>query len=240
MNGSEGWTEDESQEFINYGPYFVPERERQAKVIASLVPATASWVLDLCCGDGYLIDVIKSYRQDLHFFALDNSSMMLEAAKLRLARYGDEVQFVHSDLRWLNWAQFRPTPSFIFSSLAIHHLQDDEKRDLYRAVAGAVGPAGVFVMADLLKPESESARVQWGREWEDEVAENSQQHFGDDRALSRFRELEWNHYTDPNPDDFDQPSALIEHLDWLREAGFSKIDIQYFRAGHAIISACCE
>lgn len=41
----------------------------------------------------------------------------------------------------------------VVSVLAVHHLEADEKRDLFRRVRRALAPGGRFVLADLIVPE---------------------------------------------------------------------------------------
>ena len=55
-----GWSEETSRIFIDYGRYFVPGRDRQMQIIAGLLsplegPCT---VLELCCGEGLLAEVL--------------------------------------------------------------------------------------------------------------------------------------------------------------------------------------
>ena len=52
-----------------------------------------------------------------------------------------------------------------------------------------------------------------------------------------FEATEWNYYRQPGPDDFDMPSSVAEHLTWLREAGFTEVDLVWLYAGHAIFTA---
>ena len=56
-------------------------------------------------------------------------------------------------------------------------------------------------------------------------------------AMEQFRELQWNFYSDPDPDPIDQPSRLFDLLRWLEEAGLVDADVHWMRAGHAILSA---
>ena len=59
-NEEAGWSEENSREFIDYGRYFVPERESQMAIISRLIPAVNEPFhgLELCCGEGLLAEVI--------------------------------------------------------------------------------------------------------------------------------------------------------------------------------------
>ena len=48
------WSEAASQTFIDFGRYFVPEREQQIAAFVDLIPAHDQPfnILELCCGEG--------------------------------------------------------------------------------------------------------------------------------------------------------------------------------------------
>jgi tRNA (cmo5U34)-methyltransferase len=50
---------------------------------------------------------------------------------------------------------------FVVSALAVHHLDDAGKRDLFRRVAALLAPRGRFVLADVVRPgDPAEARVE--------------------------------------------------------------------------------
>jgi hypothetical protein len=59
-----GWGERDSRTFIDYGPYFVPERERQLQTMVGLIPRfdQPHSIIDLGCGEGLLAEVILEQR----------------------------------------------------------------------------------------------------------------------------------------------------------------------------------
>ena len=91
------WAEEDSEEFIEYGKYFVPEREVQLDVICRLIPAGQApfHVLELCCGEGLLAENILERFPNCTVHGYDGSPEMLRQATSRLARFGqhrlDEV-----------------------------------------------------------------------------------------------------------------------------------------------------
>jgi tRNA (cmo5U34)-methyltransferase len=54
-----------------------------------------------------------------------------------------------------------PTGTFdlAISALAVHHLDADGKRDLFRRVADSLRPGGRFVLADVVVPERDDDAV---------------------------------------------------------------------------------
>ena len=60
LNDVNHWSEETSLDFINYGRYFIPEREYQMQVISGLLSTLKgeNHIIDLCCGEGFLDEVI--------------------------------------------------------------------------------------------------------------------------------------------------------------------------------------
>jgi tRNA (cmo5U34)-methyltransferase len=54
------WDENDSRHFIDYGAYFVPEREVQIDTICNVIPepAPGSTVVEICSGEGLLAEAL--------------------------------------------------------------------------------------------------------------------------------------------------------------------------------------
>jgi tRNA (cmo5U34)-methyltransferase len=102
-------------------------------------------VLDLGAGTGLLSGVLAGALPDTTFVLLDEAPAMLARAAERLAPLGDRVSTVVGDLR-------DPLPEGPFdvvaSALAIHHLTDEGKAELYGRAAEVLAPGGVLVNAE--------------------------------------------------------------------------------------------
>src|SRR4051794_3926569 len=74
------WNEADSQNFIDHGRYFVPEREEQIETLCSLVPATAgsAHFAELCCGEGLLSEALLDRFPTATVHGYDGSPAMLE------------------------------------------------------------------------------------------------------------------------------------------------------------------
>src|SRR5512145_281254 len=88
------WQEADSQNFIDYGRYFVPEREFQIQTITQLINPwpTPFHVLDLACGEGLLAQAILEGRPNSMVHGYDASPLMLERAQARLASFGERFE----------------------------------------------------------------------------------------------------------------------------------------------------
>lgn len=163
-----------------------------------------------------------------------------EADTERFAEIGDlyvpareeQRRFVleHND-----WRSALPAPlRCVVSSLAIHHVPGPEKRRPFADLADRLEPGGALLVADLVEPATPRVARIFASQWDDAVRERSRRRFGDVRALTGFANDRWNHYRLELPDPVDQPSRLVDQLDWLREAGLPTVDCFWMHAGHAI------
>ena len=127
-----GWTEEVSRTFMDYGRYFVPERDRQTEMIAELLSNDSpSAILELCCGEGLLAEVLLDRYTESTVYGLDGSVEMLRRAKERLARFGNRFQGSLFDLAAKDWREPGIPFQAVVSSLAVHHLTGPQKQELF-------------------------------------------------------------------------------------------------------------
>lgn len=161
------------------------------------VPACATRILDLGTGDGRLLALLLDGRPERSGVGLDASEPMLARARERFA--GDErVELLGHDLA-------EPLPELgrfdaVVSSLAIHHLEHERKRSLYREALDLLTPGGVF--ANYEHVASPSRRL----------------HLDFFAAIGEPLECE-----DPS----DRLLDVGTQLGWLREIGFEDVDCHW-------------
>src|SRR6185436_591352 len=117
------WGVEASQTFIDYGRYFVPEREQQIATICDLIPDSEGPfnLLDLCCGEGLLAGALLERFPACTVYGYDGSAVMLDRARSRLAVYGQRFQAARFDLAARAWREPAWQVHAVVSSLAIHH-----------------------------------------------------------------------------------------------------------------------
>jgi tRNA (cmo5U34)-methyltransferase len=233
---STGWEEEDSQFFIGLGHVMVPARWEQISTIASLVPAKpdeAFLAVDLACGAGVLSGLILHRFPASSVVALDGSAAMLAHACASLGDIGSRASFRRFDLRKRDWLEALPPVRCFVSSLAIHHLDGPEKRDLFAALRERLEPGGALLIADLILPANDRARALYAGTYDALVRDQSIAFTRSVDAYRRFHEEDWNYFVTPDVD-FDKPSRVFDQLVWLREAGFVDVDCFWLRAGHAV------
>jgi len=237
MTADPSWREDLSETFLDLGRYFVPHRERQAATVVGAIaePEGPAHCIDLCCGEGLLAEALLERFPQATVHGFDGSPAMLEAARNRLARFGERFQTREIDLFDPAWRRELPWPLHaVVSSLALHHLDGAGKARLFRDVHAALAPGGALVVADLIEPADGEARRIAALAWDEAVRQRSLALSGDLSAFERFEATRWNLYSDPEPDPVDKPSPLYAQLRWLEQAGFVAVDVYWLLAGHAI------
>lgn len=227
------WREEDSQTFIDYGRYFVPEREKQIQLISDLIPVGERpfTVLELACGEGLLAEAILANHPQSVVHGYDGSPLMLARAQARLARFGNRFRTRQFDLFADEW-RVGEVVQAIVSSLTIHHLDGPQKQQLFRDVYRMLAPGGVFIIADIVQPVGAESINAAAAGWDESVRERALKLDGDTAVYEKFRQTEWNIFIYPDP--MDKPSPIFDQLTWLAEAGFAEVDVYWMQAGHAI------
>ena len=111
-----------------------------ADLAARSVKVSSPAILDLGAGTGLLSEFVMQKVKKASLYLLDESSDMLANAQQRLAKYDPQI-FIQS--------MTEPLPAITFhavvSSLAIHHLTDEDKRSLFKRIYQSLAPGGVFI-----------------------------------------------------------------------------------------------
>lgn len=191
---AEEWTDAERvQGYLARADEF-PHRLAGEGVLLEHVPRGARRVLDLGTGDGRLLALLLPDRPEMHGVGLDASEVMLARARDRFA--GDErVEIVEHDLD-------EPLPPLgrfdaVVSSFAIHHLEHERKRSLYREAFELLEPGGLFANFEHVASPTERLHAAFFAAI-DEPLENE----------------------DPS----DRTLDVETQLGWLREIGFDDAD----------------
>jgi len=126
----------------------------QDAVAAATLGVEARSVLELGVGTGETAKRVRALHPAAAWTGIDASDAMLGRARdvlpdadLRLSRLEDPLPTGPFDL--------------VISALAVHHLEAQRKRDLFRRIAGALRSGGWFVLGDVVVPERpEDAQIE--------------------------------------------------------------------------------
>ncbi|MEW6269788.1 MAG: class I SAM-dependent methyltransferase [Thermodesulfobacteriota bacterium] len=163
-------------------------------------------VLDLGAGTGMLAEQVARAFPRARFTLVDVAERMLAIARRRFAAESERFTFLVADLAALD---LPPRQHVVTSALAIHHLEDDDKRRLFARVHAALEPGGVFVNAEqVLGPTAETERA-WHDAWLARARAAGVAEVDLAAALARMTA--------------DRAAPLAEQLAWLRDAGFRDV-----------------
>lgn len=109
-------------------------------------------VLDIGCGTGTLVVLIKRLHPDVDVVGLDPDPKALARGRRKAQRASARVQF---DQGFADELPYRDA-SFdrVFSSLMFHHLGRDEKEATLREVRLVLRPGGILSLLDFAGPEA--------------------------------------------------------------------------------------
>lgn len=191
----EEWTVDEQKvrRYLQRADDF-PHRAEGEGILLETIPQDAQRILDLGTGNGRLIGLLQPERPAVGAVGIDFSDLMLAEARERF-QDDDRVELMHHDLS----EQLPELGRFdaVVSSFAIHHLEHERKRSLYREVFELLKPGGVF--ANFEHVASPTQRL----------------HFAFFAAIDEPIE---------NEDPSDRLLDVETQLQWLRELGFDDVD----------------
>lgn len=169
--------------------------DAERMLVEHLIHGEVGRILDLGCGDGHMIAVLHARWPDAAAVGLDLSPALVDEARQRFGNAA-EVRVEEHDL-------MQPLPrglgqfDLVVSALAIHHLPDERKRELFSEAFELLRPDGAFYDLDVVVAPTKGLHAL------------SQAAFGFDGRQQ-----------DPS----DQPARLEDQLSWLREAGFGEVD----------------
>ena len=114
--------------------------------------------LDIGCGTGTLVGLIKRSHGDAEVFGLDADGEVLSIARAKVAR--SKLDGVHFDQGYSTKLPY-PDNSFdrVTSSLLLHHLATEDKSQTFKECHRVLKPGGKLIIADWGQPASALMRI---------------------------------------------------------------------------------
>jgi tRNA (cmo5U34)-methyltransferase len=174
----------------------LPHRTEGEKTLLEQISPSVKRVLDLGTGDGRLLALVKLQNRGVEGVALDFSEPMLEQAKKRFAK-DNQISLVKHDFSLPITAKELGCFDAVISSLAIHHLEDARKKQLYAEVFELLNPKGVFCNLEHVSSPTKRVHLQF------------------------LSAIGW------TPEMEDPSNKLLDvetQLQWLRQIGYADVD----------------
>jgi tRNA (cmo5U34)-methyltransferase len=192
----------------------VPCYEEVFSIATELVPLDPGdeiKVLDLGAGTGLFSERILQKFPHATFVLYDVAPQMLDVARDRFKRHKNRFEFVVDDYRNIRRVE---RVDLVISSLSIHHLDDADKRDLFRGIYHVLKNGGAFINIDQIRGETEHFRQLYWSSWLEKVRQAGAEEERIQDSIERRRK-------------YDKDSLLSDQLLWLHEAGFVNADCVY-------------
>jgi tRNA (cmo5U34)-methyltransferase len=176
-----------------------------ADLAAYSIKVAAPAILDLGAGTGLLSEFMMQKIESASLYLLDESTDMIAKAQQRLAQYNPTI-FIQSMTEPLPEIKF----DAIVSSVAIHHLANEDKRDLFKRIYQSLASGGVFINAEQILGETE-----WQKKLYEDMHLNGARALGSDEdEIGAAKERMT----------YDKCATLSDQILWLREIGFQNAD----------------
>ncbi len=177
-------------------------------------------VLDLGAGTGlFSWHVLGEYLSAV-FTLCDLAPKMLEIARERFAAYPGQFTYLIKDYRQISADQ---NFDLVISSLSIHHLFHEDKRDLFLRIYSLLDDDGLFINIDQVWGPTEYWQTRYWDQWLERVRRSGAAEDQIDASVQRRRE-------------YDREASLADQIQWLEQAGFLQVDCVY---KHAFIGVFC-
>ncbi len=141
-------------QFDRHIKLIVPRYEELHEAVLRSIPPDLPedvQILELGCGTGELTKKLCERYPNARITALDYSPRMLAVCREKLKRFGNRVQLIEGDFAV---STFPRDCDVVISTLAIHHLTDPQKLELFKKIYTVLKRDGWFVNGDVVLFES--------------------------------------------------------------------------------------
>lgn len=187
-----------------------PRYREMLETLLEYLPATTAQprVLELGCGTGNLSVLLRNWLPQAHLTLVDLSHESLETCRARIGN-GRQTHYLAKNMATLEF----PSGSFdlIVSSIAIHHLTSEQKRELLHQCYQWLTPNGTLLFADQFRGATLAIYEQHLAGWQ----QMSLKAGGTEDEFSMWMQHQREH---------DHHDSLTQHFAWLEQAGFKAID----------------
>lgn len=210
----------------------LPHYDDMLDALTACVPSQTHRLLELGCGTGELSLKLLKHCPEAHLVAIDYSPRMIErvTSKLTEAQLEHRVTLIQGDFGTWTKGEMSDQIGTRFdacvSSLAIHHLTDEMKQQLFAQIQQSLEAGGCFWNADPILQELpqltdayQSLREQWTQAQGTTLAE----------VRSQLGTSEPQGYSGQ-----DRLASLDTHLNLLSDVGFQMVAVPWRFFGLAV------
>lgn len=166
-------------------------------------------ILDLGAGTGLFSEFVLQKYPNAKITLVDLSQKMLDIAQKRFSS-NENISIIQQDFTTFKGEKLYDA---VISSLAIHHLEDKAKADLYNTIFALLKSGGIFINAEQVAGESEYFSRLYDKEWRKKVEASDLSREEINASYERIK--------------LDKRSPVSTQIKWLKDAGFKEVDCLY-------------
>lgn len=210
-----------SQDYDANRQFFIPLYETFYQSAISILnfDTTCPKILDLGAGTGLMSAYVLAAYPHAQITLIDQAGDMLNLAKQRFTG-NENLNYITDD--YISHT-FDEKFDGIVSALSIHHLSDENKKQLYHNCFSCLHDGGIFVNADQVLSPDPLIENQIISIWHNFVKQS---------GVSEDELAAFYHRTS-----FDQTAPLFSQLNWFQDIGFSKADCIFKYLNFAVFFA---
>jgi len=215
--------EIEAEEFDKTILKLIPHYPEMIDALVSSIPFKKDEqinVIDLGCGTGTIAQKIKNAFPNSKISCLDIAENMIKIAQRKLGG--------KTDCYICNFYEFNFDKKYdaIVSSLALHHLANDgDKKMFYEKIYNALNSNGIFYNADVVLGSNDYMQEFYMTKWKAFMSKNVPLEEIENKWLVNYKTE-------------DRPTSLMNHINLLRDIGFSDIDVVWKYYNYAVYGGC--
>jgi tRNA (cmo5U34)-methyltransferase len=228
------WADNKfAENYLDKADVYIVERRKMFWYVSSLFQHFFARrenikLLDIGCGDGVLTEELLKANSAISATLIDGNGGMLKKAKERLKTFKN-VSFIKASFQEILAGTIElGSYDVCVSSMAIHHLEMNEKASLFKKILSHLNDEGHFVNIDVVLPPSAGLESWYFAIWRDWLG-NMMTCFN---LTDEVPEDLIKRYKDPYS--MNKPDTLSNQLKSLEEAGFLDVDC-YFKNGIFVV-----
>ena len=166
-------------------------------------------ILDIGAGTGLLSAFLMEKYPEASFTLIDISEKMLDIAKDRF-RGNSNVKYIVADYSKYHFVE---KYDMVVSALSIHHLEDEEKKEIYKKCYSLLKQNGILINADLVYGETSFIENLNKNIWRQYIEDSG---LPEEEIQAGYERIK-----------LDKEATLDQQMNWLKEAGFCDISCIY-------------
>lgn len=144
--------------------HILPNADLFFSTCLSFIPYQKISIMELGSGTGYFTALMLSQNPDYQITCMDKSPEMLDLAKRKEEIAG--CTFIEGDI-----TTGLPEGTFdcIVSTLTLHHISDNSRKNLIDEIYQKLNPGGLFICGDVMRPEEDWIESIYRSRWENHM-----------------------------------------------------------------------